>query len=145
MKTVKLIFSIFLFLSFYTNDIAAQRTSIQYSKRMEIEIDTKEKYTEIKVPENGFNLKINVQSKIFAGKLKMELIDPKGEKQRNFTIESKIEAEWYKNLKDKSKIEESIGQTTFDLNTPEVGIWIVKIISENVIGQVYINASMNKK
>ena len=103
-----------------------------------IQLDGSSKIEEIKldVAEDISCLQIAVNSTIKSGSLTMEIFDPKGDKQGNFSVESQINSSSSSNAK-----ELVCGQLNKTIKEPMKGKWIIKLKPKNVTGDITIHSN----
>lgn len=102
---------------------------IQRNIHLENDSDTEEVLLYIDDGTRWFEL--NVRSIIYSGKLTIQIFDSKGKKQGNFTIGA---------MESSKKKEQIRGDLNKKLNEPEVGEWRVRIIPDNVKGEIRIES-----
>ncbi|MEL6810002.1 MAG: hypothetical protein AAFP76_01560 [Bacteroidota bacterium] len=94
------------------------------SIKMEVDKDTK-------------NLMISVNSLISSGSLTMEILDPKGDKQGNFSVESQLSSSTSSGGKNK---EEVCGQLNKSFSEPMAGSWTIKLKPRKVTGKIQVSS-----
>jgi hypothetical protein len=99
---------------------------------------------EILLPVSGpivaFSIKIS--SEIFEGELTIEIYDPNGEKQGNYSIDNQISLKPNKiDKSDKPRTKEIVsGKISKSVEYPINGKWKVLIIPKNAIGEIVIES-----
>lgn len=131
MKNLKSLISIgSLLLIFLPNSIFGQTNQKRLSIQTDVAFNSQSENTEIKFPilQLG-NLNMNIESHINEGELTIELYDPQGEKQGNFTIGSPTF----------SSRESVRGSLSKRIVNPIKGEWVVKFIPKNASGTIEID------
>jgi hypothetical protein len=135
-KSIKTILGIFIFTLFLTSFVIAQeRTSFNINRIIELknESDNKEVTIEVNEKECRFNLQIN--SLATAGEIRVEIYDPEGKKQGNFSVGCEVNS--------KNSNETVNGMISKLIENPSQGKWKVKILPKNANGKVAINYSQD--
>lgn len=124
-NTKSLIYIASLLLLFQQNSIFGQTTQKKFNIDSYVSFNKQSESTEIKFPvlQVG-NLNMVIESNIKEGELTIELYDPQGEKQGNFTIGSPT-------FSSKESIRGSVSKK---ITNPLKGEWIVKFITKNASG-----------
>lgn len=139
-KSIKTIFG-FLFVSFLfaSVTIAQERTSFNLHRKVELKNDSKPKEITIEINEKKCRFNLRIRSTIYAGEVKLEIYDPKGNKQGNFQIGCQVEADFALNeLAEDKTLETVIGSTAKLVEDAMLGDWKVKIFPKNAVGNVMI-------
>ena len=89
----------------------------------------------IEVADATKKLYVSINSTIKSGHLTVEVYDPKGNKKGNFSIESQVKSS-------NKKKELVCGQMQKQIDDPIKGNWVIKLIPNNVAGDVSICTSM---
>lgn len=120
---------------FNLSAIAQERTSLNIHRNIELKNDSENKEVTIEVNEKecSFNLKIN--SIATAGEIRVEIYDPEGIKQGNFSVGCEIDS--------KNSNETVNGMISKQIEYPSLGKWKVKILPKNAVGKVAIDYSQN--
>ena len=138
MKTsIKLIITLVTFLS-ASHAIDAQQISMENcsssttNRTIKLENSSENEDITIAIPKDLGCMHIAISSTINSGYLTVEIYDPKGNKKGNFSIESQVKSS-------ASKSEMVCGQLQKQINDPIAGDWVVKLIPNNVSGDISIN------
>lgn len=107
-------------------------TEINLSHSLELENDSRKDEVSITIPEATLEMKLTVYCSINSGKLDIELYDPRGKKQANFSLIAK---------KRSSQKAKAGGNISKKLRDPLPGEWKLKIMPENVTGDIDILAN----
>jgi serine phosphatase RsbU (regulator of sigma subunit) len=89
--------------------------------------------------ENVSNFSLNIRGNIEAGKLAIEIIDPDGVKQDNFSLECQINTDKQSNNRSTGKKETVRGEIRHSIENPTHGIWKVLIEPIKAKGDLVIN------
>ncbi len=112
-------------------------SSYQTSKSINLESSSKNESVKISVQEDVEHLNIGVSSSISSGALTMEIYNPKGDKQGNFSVESELNS----SSSDGGKSSESVcGQLNKSFKDPMKGDWVVKLKPKKVTGKIQIHS-----
>jgi hypothetical protein len=129
-KFKRLICAASMILIFLPYTVYGQTTQKRFSIKMDIAFNSQTEPTEIKLPILAIgNLNIIIEAQINQGELIIELYDPQGEKQGNFTIGSP-------SFSSKESVKGSISKKVINSNKAE---WIVKFIPKNASGAIEID------
>jgi len=110
-------------------------TGYQVSRTIELEDSSDTEEIKLEVSENMKALSIGINSTIDAGSLTMEIYDPKGNKQGNFSVESSTSSS------SKGKRKELVcGQLNKAIENPMKGDWTIKLKPKNVTGKINIHS-----
>ena len=115
------------------------RTTFNLSRRISLDQES-EKYEillPVSGPINSFSIKIS--SEIFNGKLTIEIYDPNGEKQGNYSVDNQTSNRPDKSVKSNTK-EVVSGRISKLIEYPINGVWKVLIIPTNATGQILIES-----
>jgi hypothetical protein len=128
-RTIPITSLLFLLLAISTFGQANQkRLSIQ----TDVSFNGQSEATDLKFPVLQIaNLNMNIESHIIQGELTIELYDPQGEKQGNFTIGSPT-------FSSKESVRGSLSKR---ITNPAKGDWIVKFIPKNASGAIEIDCT----
>ena len=146
-KILNVFVCVFLFSSFLASIASAQtisnneRTSYNLHRKISLQNCSEVKEIKIEVNEKGCRFNLRVRSAITAGKVKLEIFDPIGKKQSNFSIGCQTDPELTLNSLSPDKhviTEEVIGLTAKLIENPMLGDWLVKITPEKAVGNVTI-------
>jgi len=137
-----LLITLFCFPSHAQINSFKEKTSYNLHRSIEMQDDSDVKEIKIEVNEEDCMFNLRVKSSINAGSLKLEIFDPAGKKQGNFSIGCQIDSD--KSLQDSSrrngKISESVnGLTSKLIDNPMLGNWVVKISPEKTSGNITID------
>ncbi|WP_167616193.1 hypothetical protein [Maribellus sediminis] len=119
-----------------------EKTSYNLHRSIEMQKDSDVKEIKIEVTEEDCIFNLRVQSTINAGSLKLEIFDPTGKNQGNFSIGCQIDLDntIQEISQRKSKVSESVhGLTSKLINNPKLGNWIVKISPQKTTGKIIID------
>ncbi len=130
-KSIKLFacLSLIMFLSF--SALGQQCDGITLKRNIQLDGSSDTEEIKVEVSEDIESFQIAINSTIQSGYLTMEIYDPKGAKQGNFSVESQL------NSNDKKK-ELVCGQMQKIIKNPLKGNWIVKLIPKKVKGDISI-------
>lgn len=140
MKNLKCLFTQVPFLLIlFLNSTFAQAPQKRLRFQTDVSFNSQSEATEVKFPVLQFeNLSMTIESHNYEGELTIELYDPQGEKQGNFTVGSPT----FSGKKDESKVppRESVrGSLSKKIANPIKGEWIVKLIPKNSTGSIEID------
>lgn len=111
-------------------------SSSQTSRSIELDDSSKKETIKVEVSEGTKNFMIGVNSLISSGSLTMEIFDPKGNKQGNFSVESQFSD----NAKSGNSKEEVCGQLNRSFSEPMAGDWSIKLKPKSVTGKISIHS-----
>ena len=133
-KSIKttIIFSLFLLVS---AGAFSQSCGNMTTRQIELSDSSDNESIELDVSKDIKCLMIGVGSTIESGSLTMEIFDPKGDKQGNFSVESQISS----SAKKKEKV---CGQLNKTFKDPMPGTWVVKLKPKKVTGTISILSNM---
>ncbi len=109
------------------------QTSVDMARTIRLEDDSNAEDIFIEIKEKTQKLQLEISCSVKGGKLTIELYDPNGIKQGNFTIETQLKSE---------KEEKVNGNISKSIIEPQFGKWWVKIIPIEVTGDVKINTAI---
>jgi len=139
-KSIKLIATVSLILFMAPIAIAQHEnhcSNSNTSRSIELNDSSSNKVVKVEVKDNSKHLMIGVNSTITSGSLTMEIFDPKGNKQGNFSVESMMSS----NSNSKGKNKETVcGQLNKSFKDPMKGDWTVKLKPKKVSGKIQINS-----
>lgn len=128
-KFKSLIYTASLIIIFLPITVSGQTKQKRLSIQTEVAFNGQAESNEFKFPVLQFgNLNIEIESHINEGELTIELYDPQGEKQGNFTIGSAA-------FSSKESVRGSLSKKVAN---PNKGEWIVKFIPKNASGAIEI-------
>lgn len=116
-----------------SNSSDIENTKVSIERAIWLDNDSKTKEIVIPVETKSKKLQLVINSAITSGKLSIEIYDPKGEKQGNFSIGTQT------NLGSQEKVRGNISKS---LKEPLVGKWMIKIIPSEASGDVHIQTSI---
>ncbi len=142
-KSIKLVTAVVLFLM-TTPLVFAQHDGCHSSLSRSIKLDKSSKKEEIKieVADNVKSLNIGLNSTISEGSLTVEIFDPKGDKQGNFSVESQLSSSSSNSGKNSEMV---CGQLNKTISDPIQGDWVVKLKPKKVTGKVQIHTHQMEK
>jgi len=108
-------------------------TKIDLVRTIRLENDSKTDEVFIEIKEKTKKLQIIINSSVIDGTLTIELSDPNGIKQGNFSIGTQLKSE---------KKEQVNGNIEKSIIEPQFGKWRVKIIPKNVTGNINVNTAI---
>lgn len=119
------------------------RTNFTLNRKVALMQESETKEIKVNCKENLNVFDMVIEASIYKGNLKIEIFNPKGKKIDSFDIESSILkdtksqtlTEWESNM--------VTGQIHKSFENPLPGNWIVKIIPDEVFGDVNISSSSN--
>lgn len=130
------------------NTFSQDRTTFDVNRVIFLKSDSEEKKVTIPVDENYNNLKLSIAATIQQGDLIIEIFDPKGAKQGNFSIGCQVggqktpKGESQTETSSDSNIMEQVqGRISRMIKNPVKGNWIVKLTPKSARGQVEIFCS----
>ena len=104
-------------------------------RSIELEASSDNESITLQVEKDVECLQIGVNSTIKSGSLTMEIYDPKGNKQGNFSVESQISSSSASQGKKKELV---CGQLNKTIKEPMAGAWQVKLFPKTVTGTINI-------
>lgn len=121
----------------------AQQDCTDYKITRTIQLDESSKTKEIKLEVNDDVkcLQIGLISTIESGALTIEIYDPKGDKQGNFSVESELSSNSSSAGKNKDLV---CGQLNKTINKPMKGNWTVKLKPKKATGEIQINSRQSQ-
>ena len=121
----------------------AQQDCTDFSITRTIQLDASSKTKEIKLEVNDDVkcLQIGLISTIESGALTIEIYDPNGDKQGNFSVESGLSSSSSSAGKNKDLV---CGQLNKTIKDPMKGNWIVKLKPKKVTGEIMINSRQSQ-
>lgn len=143
-KSIKLFATVSLILFLAPVALAQHKSNCSnYNTQRSIELDDSSSKEEVKVEvaENTKHLMIGVNSTISAGALTMEIFDPKGDKQGNFSVESMMSSNSNSNGKSKESV---CGQLNKSFQDPMKGKWTIKLKPRKVTGNIKITSHQSQ-
>ena len=118
------------------------KTTFSLSRNFTLTRESKK--IEVLLPVTGsiVNFQIKISSSIFFGELTIEVYDPMGEKQGNYSIDRKSSVQQSNNEKaSNTDLKEIVtGQISKSIENPINGNWKVIIIPKNATGHLEINS-----
>ena len=124
-----------LFLSIGT---FAQSTEFLTTRNLGFKESSKVQNVEIKITENTSALRLSIKCGVRKGNVSIQIYDPSGEKQGEFSVES-MESDDNDSLF--SMLKEGVtGQINKYISKPQKGTWIIKFIPKNANGRVEIQS-----
>lgn len=99
----------------------------------------------IKVDKQTVNFFLDISCKVRLGGLTVEIYDPKGEKQGEFSIESQMDKKLPLTGSDENEREIVNGNISKQINEPIKGDWFVKLIPNNTFANILIKSSFRNK
>lgn len=139
-KSIKLIATVSLILFMVPIAIAQHKGNCSNSnttRSIELDDSSSNEVVKVEVKDNAKHLMIGVSSTISSGSLTMEIFDPKGNKQGNFSVESMMSS----SSSSKGKNKESVcGQLNKSFQDPMKGDWTIKLKPKKVSGKIQINS-----
>ncbi len=137
-KSINLFTCLTLFMFFSLSMFAQQCDVVTTNRNIQLDGSSDTEEITVEVTEDITCLSIGINSTIQSGYLTMEIYDPKGEKQGNFSVESQ--------LKSNAKTKELVcGQMQKQIKEPLKGKWVVKLIPNNVKGDITIHTMLYKE
>lgn len=110
---------------------SSDETLVQISRMINLENDSKDEEISLEVKQNGVRLDININARLFQGKIDIEVYSPSGEKTWNLTVG---------NQTDSYRSEQVSGTITKRMKDPNPGTWVLKLKPENATGSVNIDS-----
>ncbi len=112
-------------------------SSYQTSKSINLDNSSKNESVIIAVTEEVMCLNIGISSNISSGALTMEIYNPNGDKQGNFSVESELNS----SSSNGGKSSETVcGQLNKTFKEPMKGDWVVKLKPKKVTGKIQIHS-----
>lgn len=108
-------------------------TNVSVERNIRLENDSKQHEVLINIKPKTQKLDLLISSSVNKGKITIEIYDPSGVKQGNFTVETQIGT---------AKEEVVNGNIRKSLFEPEAGIWKVKIIPAEATGKIRIQTAV---
>ncbi|MEE4176711.1 MAG: hypothetical protein V2I46_04305 [Bacteroides sp.] len=112
---------------------AQERTVFNTERALILENESKEQQITIDVSETYDALSLNIGANLHEGKLTIEIFDPSGEKQGNFSIGTQLEG--VSNPGTRERVQGKINKV---FENPRKGKWLVKISPLNAKAQINI-------
>lgn len=109
------------------------QTQVDLQRAIKLDKDSKTEEVTITIKPNTQRFQIVISSLVSNGKLTIELYDPKGTKQGNFTVGTQLTS---------SKQEKVQGNIRKSLKEPQAGQWKVKIIPDGATGDIRIQTGV---
>lgn len=141
MKTLQITLGILFLAMLFTTTTSAQisqaveKTSFNIHRTIELTKATRSQDIKIEVNEKECRFNLRINSKVMDGKVKVEIYDPKGKKQGNFSVGCQMDSDNSKEMVN--------GMITKAIEKPELGDWKVKIIPTKAVGKVTIQFSQD--
>lgn len=141
----------FSFLLLSTNLIMGQsnkstgqtdHTTFSLSKTINLKMDSELSETIIQVSERKVGLILKISSWIMDGELTIEVYDPKGERQGNYSIDSQnsLKTRKIEQTGTQTKSQTVTGKISKTVEFPIIGNWVIKIIPKNATGSISIES-----
>ncbi|MDC8003602.1 hypothetical protein POV27_06035 [Aureisphaera galaxeae] len=112
-------------------------SSSSTTKSISLEDSSKNESVTISVTDEVKCLNIGVSSNISSGALTMEIYNPEGDKQGNFSVESELNS----SSSNTGKSSETVcGQLNKTFKEPMKGDWVIKLKPKKVTGKVQIHS-----
>jgi len=143
-KSIKLIVTVSLILFIAPIALAQHKencSNYNTSRSIELDDSSSNEVVKVEVKDNTKHLMIGVNSTISSGSLTMEIFDPKGNKQGNFSVESMMSSN--SNAQGKNK-ETVCGQLNKSFQDPMKGSWTIKLKPRKVSGKIHINSHQSQ-
>ncbi|WP_299334504.1 hypothetical protein [uncultured Psychroserpens sp.] len=136
MKFPKLVSVVILSLLFSLSAFAQQSTEFSMTRNLGFKESSKVQTVDIKISEGTSALRLDIKCGVRKGDVTIEIYDPEGTKQGEFSVES-IETEDDGSLFNmlKKGVE---GQINKFIKNPQSGTWTIKFIPKNSTGSVKI-------
>lgn len=116
----------------------AQSTEFKTTRNLGFKESSKVQNVAIKIPDNTSALRLSINCAVKKGNVTIEIYDPAGEKQGEFSVES-IETEDDGSLF--SMLKDGVtGQINKYISKPKMGAWTIKFIPKNANGRVEIQS-----
>ncbi|GHN01704.1 hypothetical protein WSM22_31930 [Cytophagales bacterium WSM2-2] len=112
---------------------AANMTRMNLERTVTLENDSKAEDVVISVEKETESFELVISSSVMAGKLSIEILDPSGNKQGNFSVDAQLATE---------KQERVTGNFHKSLKEPQSGNWKIKIMPTAAKGQIKIQTAM---
>lgn len=130
-KSIKTILGIlFVSILFTFSAIAQERTNFNIHRTIELKNDSENKEVIIEANENDCCFILRINSLAQAGDIRIEIYDPEGKKQGNFSVGCEIDS--------KNSNETVNGMIAKHIENPALGKWKVKILPKNASGKVIL-------
>lgn len=137
-KFTKTILGILLISVLFTSSaIAQERTSFNIHRTIELKNDSETKEVNIEVNEKECRFNLIINSLAEAGEIRVEIYDPEGKKQGNFSVGCDVDS--------KNSNETVNGMISKTIENPALGKWKVKILPKNASGKVMVEFSQDVK
>lgn len=104
-------------------------TRVTFERNITLNNDSKPENVTVTIEPGTETIDLMISSTIETGKLKIELLNPAGIKQGNFTVETQLNG---------NKRERVAGKLQKSLEEPQPGDWKIKIVPTAVKGSVQI-------
>ena len=132
-NTISLVAVLFAFSSFC---FAQEELSLARSWSLSFDNESEKAEVKVKMTDEYNYMKFIVNSSFTKGKMLVELIDPNGKKQGNFTVKAYGEIKKGKNTNSKSRV---AGNMQKAFKHPLIGTWIIRAIPSSATGELQIN------
>lgn len=139
-KFIGLFSTTFLLLIIFPCLTFSQDTEQGLNRSIVLSGDSKTEEIIIKVDEQTLELSLSVKSSVSKGKLSIEIYDPKGEAQGNFSVGTQLNSNKGGDKETGKKEEVVSGRINKLLNDPIRGNWIIKIIPDQAMGKIDITS-----
>lgn len=139
MKKGTVLFILSLFISSFAfcqqneKEASYSDTEIREQRSIILDNDSDTEEVMLYMEEGTKSFRISIKSLVQAGKLTIQILDPQGKKQGNYSVGT---------LMNSKKQEEIMGNLEKRLKEPEAGVWKIKIIPVDVKGQIRIETIM---
>lgn len=133
-KSIKTIVTVSLFL-LMAPVLWAQHCGNSTTRNIELEDSSDNEAIKLTVEDGTECFQVGVNSTIESGSLTMEIFDPKGDKQGNFSVESQLSSSSSSGGKKKEMV---CGQLNKTFKEPMAGEWTIRLKPKRVTGKISI-------
>jgi len=154
-KLLKIVLGVLLFSIFVVSSIYGQeRTNFSVHRNLKFYRDSEVKGVKFEVNEKNCRFNLSINSSVKGGNIKIEIIDPNNKKRGDFSVgclatlkaeEIKVDLDKKKSkskvtCKEKKKYYETVtGSINKSIENPTNGVWTIRVIPQNAVGNVTIS------
>lgn len=120
----------------------AQSTEFTTTRNLVFNQSSKTKSVDVKIPKAIEALSIEIRCGIKKGNVTIQIFDPSGVKQGEFSVENTEESEEEQSLLSMMR-ENVVGEINKYIKKPVSGTWVIKFLPENATGHVEMRSSQH--